>query len=110
MTLDRFGRKKRIGVKTGPRGERGEDGVGFKLTEGGDYDMEGKVLKNAADPTDTNDVSTKGYVDRTLNYLVTLVQKQEVQATEALAILESRIMDSVAEKGGMFFYEEKKPE
>ncbi|PFX21314.1 hypothetical protein AWC38_SpisGene14228 [Stylophora pistillata] len=45
-------------------GSRGLPGVGFKLTDDGDYDMENKRLKNVKNPTDPQDVCTKVYVDQ----------------------------------------------
>ena len=42
---------------------RGLPGVGFKLTDDGDYDMENKKLRNVAEPQSKNDSSTKRYVD-----------------------------------------------
>ena len=41
----------------------GLPGVGFKLTDDGDYDMENKKLRNVAEPQSNNDSSTKRYVD-----------------------------------------------
>ena len=45
------------------RGPPGMPGVGFKLTNDGNYDMEDKILKNCKNPEDDNDASTKKYVD-----------------------------------------------
>ncbi|GBM81897.1 hypothetical protein AVEN_22877-1 [Araneus ventricosus] len=41
----------------------GPAGIGFKLTDDGNYDMEKKKLKNVDEPVDISDVSTKSYVD-----------------------------------------------
>ena len=41
----------------------GLPGVGFKLTDDGDYDMENKKLRNVAEPQENDDSSTKRYVD-----------------------------------------------
>ena len=38
-------------------------GVGFKLTDDGDYDIQNKKLRNVASPETNNDVTTKSYVD-----------------------------------------------
>ena len=38
-------------------------GVGFKLTDDGDYDINNKKLRNVASPQTNNDASTKSYVD-----------------------------------------------
>ena len=42
---------------------KGLPGVGFKLTDAGDYDMQYKKLRNVASPETNNDVTTKSYVD-----------------------------------------------
>ncbi|GBO10195.1 hypothetical protein AVEN_183308-1 [Araneus ventricosus] len=44
-------------------GPIGPTGIGFKLTDDGNYDMEKKKLKNVDEPVDINDASTKSYVD-----------------------------------------------
>ena len=43
---------------------RGLPGVGFKLTDDGDYDIDNKKLRNVADPQSNSDTSTKKYVDQ----------------------------------------------
>lgn len=47
-------------VKEGPPGI---PGIGFKLTEDGNYDMERKILKNVAEPSETTDCVTRNYTD-----------------------------------------------
>ena len=42
---------------------KGLPGVGFKLTDDGDYDIQNKKLRNVASPETNNDVTTKCYVD-----------------------------------------------
>ena len=42
---------------------KGLPGVGFKLTDAGDYDIQNKKLRNVASPETNNDVTTKSYVD-----------------------------------------------
>ena len=42
---------------------RGLPGVGFKLTDDGDYNIQNKKLRNVALPQLNNDASTKSYVD-----------------------------------------------
>ena len=42
---------------------KGLPGVGFKLTDDGDYDIQNKKLRNVASPQTNNDASTKSYVD-----------------------------------------------
>ena len=39
--------------------QRGLPGVGFKLTDDGNYDIDGKRLTNAAAPVDGNDAANK---------------------------------------------------
>ncbi|GBN48634.1 hypothetical protein AVEN_140032-1 [Araneus ventricosus] len=53
-------------IKEGPIGS---PGIGFKLTDDGNYDMEKKKLKNVDEPVDISDVSTKSYVDSIKNGL-----------------------------------------
>ena len=42
---------------------RGLPGVGFSLTEDGNYDLKGKELKNVKEGTEKTDAVTKAYVD-----------------------------------------------
>ena len=42
---------------------KGLPGVGFKLTDDGDYDMQNKKLRNVDSPETNNDATTKSYVD-----------------------------------------------
>ena len=42
---------------------KGLPGVGFKLTDNGDYDMQNKKLRNVGSPQTNTDASTKSYVD-----------------------------------------------
>ena len=42
---------------------KGLPGVGFKLTDDGDYDIQNKKLRNVASPRTNNDATTKSYVD-----------------------------------------------
>ena len=46
---------------TSPQG--GLPGVGFKLTDDGNYDIDGKLLTDVAEPVDSKDATTKAYVD-----------------------------------------------
>ncbi|KAF8769811.1 hypothetical protein HNY73_017420 [Argiope bruennichi] len=45
------------------QGSPGIPGIGFKLTNDGNYDMESKLLKNVSHPLEGDDSSTKKYVD-----------------------------------------------
>ena len=38
-------------------------GIGFNLTDDGNFDLDGKRLTDVADPTDNGDAATKEYVD-----------------------------------------------
>ena len=42
---------------------KGLPGVGFKLTDDGDYDMQNKKLRNVASPQANTDATTESYVD-----------------------------------------------
>ena len=46
------------------RGLPGLPGVGFKLTDDGNYDIDGKRLTNVGEPTGDGDAKTKKYVDQ----------------------------------------------
>ena len=49
--------------------QRGLPGVGFKLTDMGDYDMQNKKLTNVKSGTDPNDAVNKSQLDATTNLL-----------------------------------------
>ena len=49
--------------------QRGLPGVGFKLTDTGDYDMQNKKLTNVNSGTDSNDAVNKSQLDATTNLL-----------------------------------------
>ena len=57
----------------GGKGEKGDPGVGFKLTEEGDYDMENKKLVNVKNGNGEDDIMVKrqieGYVSNKTQYL-----------------------------------------
>ena len=48
---------------SGERGEQGLPGIGFKLTDDGNFDIDGKRLTNLSPPVDGGDATTKAYVD-----------------------------------------------
>jgi len=52
-----------LNLTKGAKGPPGRDGIGFKLTDDGNYDIDGKILTNLAEPKDNSDASTKNYVD-----------------------------------------------
>ena len=45
------------------RGLTGLPGVGFKLTDDGNYDIDGKRLTNVGEPTGDGDATTKAYFE-----------------------------------------------
>ena len=49
--------------------QRGLPGIGFKLTDMGDYDMQNKKLTNVKSGTDLNDAVNKSQLDATTNLL-----------------------------------------
>ena len=49
--------------------QRGLPGIGFKLTDTGDYDMQNKKLTNVKSGTDSNDAVNKSQLDTTTNLL-----------------------------------------
>ena len=48
---------------SGERGEQGLPGIGFKLTDDGNFDIDGKRLTDVSKPVDSGDATTKAYVD-----------------------------------------------
>ena len=48
---------------SGERGEQGLPGIGFKLTDDGNFDIDGKRLTDVSQPVDSRDATTKAYVD-----------------------------------------------
>lgn len=62
MSVDKFGRStnKFQRVIVGPAGPPGN---GFKRTENGDFDIEGKRLRNIKSPTTPDEAVNKAYID-----------------------------------------------
>ncbi len=46
--------------------DKGDPGIGFKLTHDNNYDMDNKRLVNVGDSIGMNDVCTKEYIKNTL--------------------------------------------
>ena len=46
---------------------RGKDGVGFKLTPSGDFDIDGKILFNARTNKDANEDDDYDTIKKTIN-------------------------------------------
>ena len=65
MSLDKFGRYSRNAGTAQP----GPPGPGFIFTPDGQFDMQGKQLKNLKAPSDADDAATKDCVDK-LNKLI----------------------------------------
>ena len=55
---------------------KGEQGIGFKLTNDGNYDIDNKRLTNIADPSDNKDAINKGYFENASSNL--LVRGQDI--------------------------------
>ena len=53
---------------SGERGEQGLPGIGFKLTDDGNFDIDGKRLTDVSQPVDSGDATTKAYVDREIGH------------------------------------------
>ena len=51
------------GTGQGEKGEPGLPGIGFNLTDDGNFDLDSKRLTDVADPVDDGDAATKKYVD-----------------------------------------------
>ena len=51
------------GTGRGERGDPGLPGIGFNLTDDGNFDLDSKRLTDVADPVDDGDAATKKYVD-----------------------------------------------
>ena len=51
------------GTRRGERGEPGLPGIGFNLTDDGNFDLDSKRLTDLADPVYDQDAATKKYVD-----------------------------------------------
>ena len=64
------------GTGKGEGGEPGLPGIGFNLTDDGNFDLDSKRLTDVADPIDDQDAATKKYVGDE-NYILLLIQKQK---------------------------------
>ena len=51
------------GSGTGEKGQKGDPGIGFNLTDDGNFDLDSKRLTDVAEPVDKNDAATRNYVD-----------------------------------------------
>ena len=53
---------------SGERGEQGLPGIGFKLTDDGNFDIDGKRLTDVSQQVNGGDATTKAYVDREIGH------------------------------------------
>ena len=65
------------------KGDPGLPGIGFNLTDDGNFDLDGKRLTDVADPTDNGDAATKGYVD-TKNSQQDIVINSKAEKTDVI--------------------------
>lgn len=64
MPVDKFGRLKK---EKGSAPVKGPPGVGFKVSENGDYDIDNKRLIHVAEPIEDGDAANKKFIDDRLN-------------------------------------------
>jgi hypothetical protein len=69
-----FGVKRRNKRKPTTKGEKGEPGIGFKLTPDGNYDIYNKRLTNIGDPGDYKDAINIEYFDKRIVKLSTSLE------------------------------------
>ena len=89
-TIDKFGRQKN---NDRVRYLRGLPGIGFKFTSDGQYDMEGRALRNVASPKNENDAATQDFVLKEIDKLrepMSEIIKRDVVAHTRRAIMEIR--------------------
>jgi len=66
------------GSGTGQKGQKGDPGIGFNLTDDGNFDLDGKRLTDVAEPVDKNDAATKTYVDTKNTAINSKAEKTDV--------------------------------
>ena len=65
------------------KGDPALPGIGFRLTDDGNFDLDGKRLTDVADPIDNGDAATKGYVD-TKNSQQDIVINSKAEKTDVI--------------------------
>lgn len=95
-SIDKFGRRKESHCVIG---RRGPQGIGFKLTNGKQYDIQGKQLKNIGTPIDELDGTTMKYVNNVLQQSTNLLTDNFIahmknQRTEIINEIQ-KSMDSI---------------
>ena len=90
------------GTGRGEKGEPGLPGIGFNLTDDGNFDLDTKRLTDVADPVDLQDAATKKYVDshistnaarknmltmKTLDKILPLIVKQKETEYSPLTVV-----------------------
>ena len=71
---------------------RGQQGVGFKLTSSGDYDLENKKCTNVADAMNPGDAVTKGQLDKKSDSTAVLLLKGQNHMTGDLDMRGKKII------------------
>jgi len=59
--------QKQSGSGKGEKGEKGDPGIGFNLTDDDNFDIDSKRLTDVAEPKDNSDAATKNYVKNAIN-------------------------------------------
>lgn len=85
MSVDKFGR---FSSQSASVGVRGPPGIGFLLTQTGDFNLQSKRLTNLSEPIDIYDATTKKYVDREIKQHLASINVQ-------LNILETYIISCI---------------
>ena len=68
------------------KGDPGLPGIGFNLTDDGNFDLDGKRLTDVADPVDNRDAVTKGYLTLKIldRILLSIVKQKKLMLTQKI--------------------------